>query len=303
MRTVGIATRQITNFDSAHETPVAPMTYNQEILRYWDRNTRGMIAEVGMIWNFHSWTDVYLNNRYSVDEFNGPGWQTIDGTPQEHSDGKYQLGPAPLSAVNAMRKMRFDTSFVMSEVSSRIHNYLVWCPYYFGRMSYLPNSCRIIQDMGFEPRVPTGTIVSTKTVGAFGEHRITALYHNRTYYMPSAYQPTYYRNYRTYAMDSDDTDATVEVDETSKSQDITTDTHEIAIYHYKDSGVSMSITMESIRLGEPLDIVVNFACKERTQDFDRVIRDASQPHRHHVLSMDSNTDTTGTDTAVCPDTT
>lgn len=48
LRGVGIPARPITTFDSAHEIPVSPGVYNQEILRYWDPRARRMIAEVGV---------------------------------------------------------------------------------------------------------------------------------------------------------------------------------------------------------------------------------------------------------------
>ncbi len=300
MRTLGIAARTVSNFDSAHETPVASMTYNQEILRYWDRNARIMIAEVGMIWNFHAWTDVYLTNRYAVAPYDGPGWQTIDGTPQELSDGKYQLGPAPLSAVRAMQKMRFDTSFVMAEVSSRIRNMMVQCPFFVGgRMQFLPRGCRVINDMGHEPRYPTGTILSTKAIGSFGEARITAHYHNRVNgYAPAAPRvvapPAGSGNtVRAMAAHNGQVEPLVSlplhVPEYKQGD-------EIAVYHYDNSGISMAVSITPITIGEPLEIIVNFACEDRTDDFDQMLRSRDRATRHAILDENSETTKKG-----CPD--
>lgn len=287
LRAMGIPARAISNFDSAHETPVAPMTYNQEILRYWDRNSRSMVAEVGMIWNFHSWTDVFLNNRYSEAPFDGPGWQTTDGTPQELSDGKYQLGPAPVAAVRAMRKMRFDTSFVMSEVSSRIHNMMVQCPYFMGRQNRLPPGCRVVQDMGHEPRVPTGTIVSTKAIGTFGENRITAMYHTRTN-GPAAPRPapmmprqptvrTFASGHGTSHSNEPEGGALdIHVPEYKEGE-------EIAVYHYDNTGISMAVSIAPTVIGQPLEIIVNFACEDKTDDFDALLRSRDHASRHALL--------------------
>jgi hypothetical protein len=181
-RVMGIPTRQISNFDSAHETPVAPGVYNQEILRYWDRNSRRMVAEVGMIWNFHSWNEVWHDNRVAGSPYTGAQWNVVDGTPQELSGDRYQLGPASVRAVRDSQKLPFDTSFVLSEVSSRIHNFAVACPFIpWGKLNQLPPQCTIIRDMGREARYPTGTIVVTKLPGLqnFGPNTITGTYHGR----------------------------------------------------------------------------------------------------------------------------
>lgn len=49
------------------------------------------------------------------------GWQIIDATPQELSDGAYRLGPASLQAVrNGEISLAYDTRFVIAEVSADI---------------------------------------------------------------------------------------------------------------------------------------------------------------------------------------
>lgn len=49
------------------------------------------------------------------------GWQIIDATPQELSDGTYRLGPASLEAVRKEETaFQYDTGFVFSEVNADI---------------------------------------------------------------------------------------------------------------------------------------------------------------------------------------
>lgn len=49
------------------------------------------------------------------------GWQIIDATPQELSDGTYRLGPASLKAVRKGETyLQYDTRFAYSEVNADI---------------------------------------------------------------------------------------------------------------------------------------------------------------------------------------
>ena len=51
---------------------------------------------------------------------NANGWQIVDGTPQEISEGKYQCGPAPRSRVKNNQGGTFDVDFVFAEVAADI---------------------------------------------------------------------------------------------------------------------------------------------------------------------------------------
>lgn len=47
------------------------------------------------------------------------GWQVIDATPQELSDGKFRCGPANVDAIkNGDVRAPYDTAFVYSEVNA-----------------------------------------------------------------------------------------------------------------------------------------------------------------------------------------
>jgi hypothetical protein len=300
MRNLGVATRQVSNFDSAHETPEVPEVFNQEIARFWDRNSRRMTNERGMIWNFHSWNEVYVHQPSSPSPYNLPGWHTVDGTPQEHSSGKFQLGPASVKAVKEGRKIPHDTSFVMSEVSARIHNYLVGCS---------AGGCGIVQDMGYDPGWPTGTILTTKAIGGFAQETITGTYHNRVLAGPIRHSNFGARTASVSGgsatstltgapadkADAEETERGIEAARAAAAARSATDAadvavdaarEEVAVYHYTESGVSMAINIPAVRLGEPLVAFVNFACKSHTEDFDSSLRARDRATRHVTLSGD-----------------
>jgi len=169
-RALGFAIRQISNFDSAHEMPAVPEQYRQEIVRYWDRNSRRMLSERGQIWNFHSWNEVYLKNPKQPPPYDTHQWHVVDATPQEPSEGKMQLGPGPIKAVKDWRmEIDYDCDFVGGEVSARIRNLMMNC---WG-------GCRVVGDMGTDPRIPTGTLILTKAPNSWASMHITNTYHNR----------------------------------------------------------------------------------------------------------------------------
>ncbi|XP_053572555.1 protein-glutamine gamma-glutamyltransferase E-like [Bombina bombina] len=118
-RALGLPCRVITNFASAHDSD-----NSLEIENYY--NVSGELAERSndSIWNFHCWNESWfwrsdLGQKYG-------GWQIWDSTPQEKSNGIYQLGPTSQYAVKEgdLNKM-YDTRFVFSEVNADVVNYIV----------------------------------------------------------------------------------------------------------------------------------------------------------------------------------
>jgi len=70
----------VTNLVSAHDSN-ASLTVD----KYFDKNSRPM--DTGdSIWNFHVWNEAWMA-RPDLPKGYG-GWQAIDATPQETSDGK-----------------------------------------------------------------------------------------------------------------------------------------------------------------------------------------------------------------------
>ena len=54
------------------------------------------------------------------------GWQTLDATPQELSNGKFQMGPASVKEVQNGTSDCYDTDFVIGEVNGDIKLYASW---------------------------------------------------------------------------------------------------------------------------------------------------------------------------------
>lgn len=46
------------------------------------------------------------------------GWQAVDATPQELSEGKYQCGPCPVFAIKSGKPVKYDSMFIFGEVNA-----------------------------------------------------------------------------------------------------------------------------------------------------------------------------------------
>jgi hypothetical protein len=124
MRTLGIPARQLTTFDSGHDSPNEYGVYEHVYHRYFDADTGKFLEMTHSIWNFHNWVDAWMS-RPDLPEGYG-GWNAVDATPQEHSEGVFQMGPASLHAVRQTEDDHaYDTPFVISEVNARVYDYLV----------------------------------------------------------------------------------------------------------------------------------------------------------------------------------
>ena len=65
--------------------------------------------------NFHVWNDCWMA-RPDLPPGHG-GWQAVDSTPQETSQGTFRCGPASLHAIRAGQVyLKHDTPFVFAEV-------------------------------------------------------------------------------------------------------------------------------------------------------------------------------------------
>ncbi|XP_075153720.1 transglutaminase isoform X2 [Haematobia irritans] len=117
-RTLGIPSRIVTCYSSAHDTQ-ASLTVDIFI----DHNNKKLDAETtDSIWNYHVWNEVWMTRPDLGVGQNGltyDGWQAVDATPQEASDNMYRVGPAPVSAVKNGEILRpFDCGFVFAEVNA-----------------------------------------------------------------------------------------------------------------------------------------------------------------------------------------
>ncbi|GFO48459.1 protein-glutamine gamma-glutamyltransferase k [Plakobranchus ocellatus] len=125
-RALGLPSRSLTNFQSAHDTD-----RTATIDSYKDENGEDLSEyNADSIWNFHCWNDVWIN-RHDLDSSSSArdrysGWHALDATPQEKSEGRYQCGPSPLKAIkNGEVKVDYDTGFIFAEVNGELCTWML----------------------------------------------------------------------------------------------------------------------------------------------------------------------------------
>ncbi|XP_075033813.1 protein-glutamine gamma-glutamyltransferase E-like [Mixophyes fleayi] len=156
LRCLGIPTRVITNFNSAHNTDG-----NMCVDMHYD--TEGKFLEIhdDSIWNFHVWNECWfmrrdLGNFYS-------GWQVLDSTPQEQSQDIYRCGPTSVTAVKeGDLHLGYDTPFVFSEVNA---DRVTWIIHKDGTKEKAHSDSKYV-----------GQSISTKAVGSDARVDVTLNY-------------------------------------------------------------------------------------------------------------------------------
>lgn len=117
-RALGIPSRVITNWVSAHDangTISVDRYYTKDLkdLEYDPYNETGQDS----IWNYHVWNEAFMARPDLPSGYGG--WQAIDATPQETSDGVYQCGPTSVEAVKeGATGYNYDTTFMLASVNA-----------------------------------------------------------------------------------------------------------------------------------------------------------------------------------------
>lgn len=115
LRCLGIPARVVTNYFSAHDNNANLQT---DIFLEEDGNVNSKLTK-DSIWNYHCWNEAWMTRPDLPVGFGG--WQVVDSTPQENSDGMYRCGPASVQALkHGHICFQFDAPFVFAEVNSDV---------------------------------------------------------------------------------------------------------------------------------------------------------------------------------------
>ncbi|KAI1899939.1 hypothetical protein AGOR_G00067090 [Albula goreensis] len=143
---------------SAHDTDG-----NLIIDEYLSENGVRPIESTDSVWNFHVWVEGWMRRPDLSAESFYDGWQVLDPTPQELSDGTYCCGPAPVKAVQeGHTDLKYDLPFIFAEVNADRVTWLVAADGSKRRMR--TDSASI------------GRNISTKAVGSYRRSNISSDY-------------------------------------------------------------------------------------------------------------------------------
>ncbi|XP_071792486.1 protein-glutamine gamma-glutamyltransferase K-like [Asterias amurensis] len=120
LRCLGIPSRSVTNYSSAHDTD-SSLTIDKH---FSPDGTPADFYNNDSVWNFHVWNECWMTRPDLPAGFGG--WQAVDATPQETSEGIFCTGPCSVKAIkDGHVYYPYDAKFVFAEVNGDIVNWEV----------------------------------------------------------------------------------------------------------------------------------------------------------------------------------
>nr|XP_008119776.1 PREDICTED: protein-glutamine gamma-glutamyltransferase 2 [Anolis carolinensis] len=148
--------RVVPNYNSAPQHPWEPWSIEQ----YLEQSGKLQQGDRELIWNYHCWVEAWMARPDLSEGYDG--WQVLDPTPQEKSEGVFCCGPTPVKAVKeGDLHLKYDVRFVFAEVNADV--------------AYL----MLQKDMSRKKTTITTTVgknISTKSVGRDSKEDITHHY-------------------------------------------------------------------------------------------------------------------------------
>ncbi|XP_034087537.1 protein-glutamine gamma-glutamyltransferase 5-like [Gymnodraco acuticeps] len=116
--------------------------------------------------NYHVWVEAWMRRPDLSEDGAFDGWQVVDPTPQEKSDGIFCCGPAPVKAIlKGETNLKYDIPFVFAEVNADCIDWLVKAD--GSKLNIFSDTARV------------GHNISTKSVGSKKRLNITDSYKYR----------------------------------------------------------------------------------------------------------------------------
>ncbi|XP_067857890.1 coagulation factor XIII A chain-like isoform X2 [Heptranchias perlo] len=157
LRCLGIPARAVTNFSSAHDNDANLTT--DIILDATGKKDPNFTKD--SIWNYHCWNECWMSRSDLPPGYGG--WQVVDATPQETSEGMYRCGPSSVKAIKQGQVcFPYDAPFIYAEVNSDV--------VYWNRQK---DGSLIKGDVKTDE---VGKLIVTKQIGSDGRKDITDQY-------------------------------------------------------------------------------------------------------------------------------
>ncbi|KAM6185861.1 coagulation factor XIII A chain [Rhynchocyon petersi] len=157
LRCLGIPARVVTNYFSAHDNNA---NLQMDVFLEEDGSVNSKLTK-DSVWNYHCWNEAWMTRPDLPVGFGG--WQAVDSTPQENSDGMYRCGPASVQAIKHGHVcFQFDAPFVFAEVNSD----LVY-------ITAKKDGTHVVEGVD---STHTGKLIVTKQIGGDGIQDITETY-------------------------------------------------------------------------------------------------------------------------------